>query len=43
MELSLFLAEIVHRGLVFRPAGPPKRLRSNFMLGHTHLPVTVSG
>lgn len=42
MEVSLLMAEIVARRLRFQPAGPLERLRSNFMLGITHLPVTVS-
>lgn len=42
MEIEALLAEIVTRRLVFAPAGEPERLRSNFMLGHTRLPVTVT-
>nr|BBJ48410.1 hypothetical protein SAVMC3_10390 [Streptomyces avermitilis] len=39
MEIALLLKEIVRRGITFEPAGPPARLRSNFMLGLTCLPV----
>jgi cytochrome P450 len=41
LEMSLLMAEIVARRLRFQPAGPVERLRSNFMLGIKHLPVTV--
>jgi cytochrome P450 len=42
MEVGLLLEEITTRQLRFAEAAPPVRLRSNFMLGHTHLPVTVT-
>ncbi|ASW54313.1 cytochrome P450 [Plantactinospora sp. KBS50] len=42
MEISLLMSELVDRGLRFAPSGPVDRLRSNFMLGIKHLPVTVS-
>lgn len=41
-ELRLLLEECVRRGLRFELAGPIERLRSNFMLGIKHLPVTVA-
>ncbi|OLF14711.1 cytochrome P450 [Actinophytocola xanthii] len=41
LEISLLLQEILTRGLRFAMAGEATRLRSNFMLGHTSLPVTV--
>ncbi|GAA2489908.1 cytochrome P450 [Streptomyces longisporus] len=39
MEVALLLEEIVRRGVTFEAAGSPSRLRSNFMLGLTRLPV----
>ncbi|ACU72326.1 cytochrome P450 [Catenulispora acidiphila DSM 44928] len=42
MEITLLVREFLRRGLRFAPAGPVERLRSNFMLGIRHLPVTVS-
>ncbi|MFF8614368.1 cytochrome P450 [Streptomyces sp. NPDC015350] len=41
MEVGLLLQEIATRRLRFEPDGPPRQLRSNFMLGPTHLPVQV--
>ena len=42
MEISILLEQLVHRGLRLRLGGPVRKLRSNFMLGHTHLPVVVA-
>jgi cytochrome P450 len=42
MEITLLVRELLRRGLRFAPAGPVERLRSNFMLGIRHLPVTVT-
>lgn len=43
VELSLLFERIAAQGIRFRPAGPPQRLRSNFILGVTSLPVEVTG
>ncbi|MFJ8299085.1 cytochrome P450 [Streptomyces sp. NPDC094447] len=40
-ELSLLLGRVVSSGLRFRTAGEPRRLRSNFILGITRLPVEI--
>ncbi|MFH8477054.1 cytochrome P450 [Streptomyces sp. NPDC018000] len=40
-ELSLLFARFAEEGLRFRPVGPVRRLRSNFILGITRLPVEV--
>lgn len=42
MEITLMVAELIRRGLRFALAGEVERLRSNFMLGTRHLPVTVT-
>ncbi|QNP67661.1 cytochrome P450 [Streptomyces genisteinicus] len=42
MEIGLLLREIARRGISFEAAGPPDRLRSNFMLGLTRLPVRAT-
>ncbi|MFG2012768.1 cytochrome P450 [Micromonospora sp. NPDC048868] len=42
MEIAMLTEEIARRGLRFEVSGPVRRLRSNFMLGITHLPVTVT-
>lgn len=39
MEVAMLLEEIIRRGVTFESAGAPTRLRSNFMLGLTRLPV----
>lgn len=41
MELRILLEELVERRMRFEVAGPVRRLRSNFMLGPTRLPVRV--
>lgn len=41
LEIRILLAELVARRLRFAPNGPARRLRSNFMLGPTSLPVRV--
>lgn len=41
MEITMLVEELVRRGLRLVPAGPVRRLRSNFMLGTIHQPVTV--
>ncbi|MFI6347346.1 cytochrome P450 [Streptomyces sp. NPDC050560] len=40
-ELGLLLDRLVAPGLRFRAAGTPRRLRSNFILGTTQLPVEI--
>ncbi len=42
LEVTLFVEEVVRRGLRFELTAPPTRLRSNFMLGITSLPVSVT-
>jgi cytochrome P450 len=42
LEITLFVEEIVARGLRFELTAPPARLRSNFMLGITSLPFAVT-
>jgi cytochrome P450 len=42
LELSILLEQLLDRGIRFRLAGPVERLRSNFMLGIKHLPVSVA-
>ncbi|MFF3672951.1 cytochrome P450 [Streptomyces sp. NPDC002120] len=41
-ELSLLFEQIVKRGISFRLAGPVQRLRSNFILGITRLPLAIA-
>ncbi|MFF5535974.1 cytochrome P450 [Streptomyces cinerochromogenes] len=41
-EITLLMRALAERRLRFRVAGPVERLRSNFMLGIKHLPVTVT-
>ncbi|WP_204251483.1 cytochrome P450 [Mycobacteroides abscessus] len=41
VELSLVFECILNSGVRFRLAGTPRRLRSNFILGLTSLPITV--
>ncbi|WP_225821731.1 cytochrome P450 [Streptomyces naphthomycinicus] len=41
-EITLLMRALAERRLRFRVAGPVERLRSNFMLGIRHLPVTVA-
>ncbi|MFG1610413.1 cytochrome P450 [Actinoplanes sp. NPDC049265] len=41
LEIRIMLEELIARRLRFTPAGPSRRLRSNFMLGPTSLPVRV--
>lgn len=41
MEITTLISELVRRDLRFALAGEVQRLRSNFMLGTRHLPVTV--
>ncbi|SCL27428.1 Cytochrome P450 [Micromonospora pallida] len=41
MEIRILLEELVERRMRFEVAGPVRRLRSNFMLGPTRLPVRV--
>jgi cytochrome P450 len=43
MEITALVRELVRRRLRFTVRGPVERLRSNFMLGITHLPVEVVG
>jgi cytochrome P450 len=42
LEISALLEEIITRGLRFASAGHAVRLRSNFMLGFTSLPLVVT-
>ncbi|MEU5084660.1 MULTISPECIES: cytochrome P450 [Streptomyces] len=42
-ELTELLTALHATGKRLVPAGPPERLRSNFMLGIKHLPVEVTG
>lgn len=42
-ELTLVFEKLVATGLRLRLAGPPRRLRSNFILGVTSMPVEVTG
>lgn len=42
VELSLLFQRLLVPGLRWRLAGPPRRLRSNFILGITSLPVEVA-
>jgi cytochrome P450 len=41
MEIRILLEELVERRMRLEVAGPVRRLRSNFMLGPTRLPVRV--
>ncbi|GAA0712689.1 cytochrome P450 [Dactylosporangium roseum] len=41
-EITILFEQLRSRGLRFALAGPVERLRSNFMLGIKHLPVTVT-
>lgn len=41
LELSLLFQRLLVPGLRWRTAGEPRRLRSNFILGVTHLPIEV--
>ncbi|MFC7827874.1 cytochrome P450 [Streptomyces sp. NPDC057362] len=41
-EITLLMRALAERRLRFEVAGPVERLRSNFMLGVKHLPVTVT-
>jgi cytochrome P450 len=41
MEIEIFVRELVRRRLTFELAGPVHRLRSNFMLGATSMPVHI--
>ena len=41
MEVRLTLEELLPRVVSIEPAGPPERLRSNFISGIKHLPVRV--
>jgi cytochrome P450 len=41
MEIKILLEELIERQLRLAVAGPVRRLRSNFMLGPTSLPVRV--
>lgn len=40
-EITIFFDRLRRRGIRLEPSGPVARLRSNFMLGIKHLPVTV--
>lgn len=42
LEIGVLMEELAVRGLRFATAGPVRRLRSNFMLGITSLPVSVT-
>lgn len=42
-ELSVLFERLLARDVRLRLAGPVERLRSNFMLGIKHLPVTAAG
>ncbi|MFI7673195.1 cytochrome P450 [Actinophytocola sp. NPDC049390] len=42
-ELSVLFGHLGAEGIRFEPAGEPRRLRSNFILGLTRLPVRVAG
>lgn len=41
LEISILLEELTRRDLRFELTAEPRRLRSNFMLGFTHMPVKV--
>jgi cytochrome P450 len=41
-EITVFFGYLAERGIRLRPDGPAERLRSNFMLGTKHLPVSVT-
>ncbi len=41
-ELAMMFDRLHASGVVFAPAGPARRLRSNFLLGVTRLPVEVA-
>lgn len=41
LEIRVLLEEIVRRGIRFEPAGPPLRVRSNFVNGILELPARV--
>ncbi|GAA3180651.1 cytochrome P450 [Streptomyces virens] len=41
VSLRLMFTEMLSRFEDFRPAGPARRLRSNFVAGYSHLPVTA--
>ncbi len=42
-ELTMMFERLIAAGRRFRLAGPPRRLRSNFILGITRLPLEVIG
>ncbi|WP_198358161.1 cytochrome P450 [Streptomyces fildesensis] len=41
IELSYLFGTLLSRGIRFRSGGAPRKLRSNFILGTTHMPLEV--